>query len=298
MISRYLSVLKSSFARWNNHNATRLGASLAFYTLLSLAPLLLFVLAIVSFAFGQTTARAWILQETTQFVGVRGADTVRTLLAAQQHHSGILAGLVGFVTLIAGASGVFSELHDALNTIWDVPPPQGSTWKGIVKNRAFAFGMVLTVAFLLLVSLVVSTALATVSKYFSSLIPFPAALLVVANFFLSLFAIACLFALIFKYVPNARISWRDVWTGSIFTSVLFTIGKSLLAVYLGMAGVGSTYGAAGSLVAVIVWVYYSAQIFLYGAEFTWMYAQQDVRGISKHESGALPSPNLSKTAKA
>lgn len=298
MLSHYLSLLKAAFTRWNDHNAPRLGASLAFYTLLSMAPLLLFVVGMVSFVFGQTTARSWILQETTQLVGTQAADTVRTLLAAQQHHSGLVPGIVGIVTLLFGASGVFGELHDALNTIWDVAPAQGSTWKQIVKSRAFAFGMVLTVAFLLLVSLVVSTVLAAISKYFSGLVPFPAALLEIANFLFSLLTIACLFALIFKYVPKTKLSWRDVWTGSIFTSVLFTIGKSLLGIYLGMASVGSAYGAAGSLVAVVIWVYYSAQIFLYGAEFTSVYAKQDIRGVTKGESGQQSSPNLTRTAKA
>jgi membrane protein len=297
LISRYLSILKGAFTRWNDHNATRLGASIAFYTLFSMAPLLLFVVPIVSAVFGQSTARAWILQEANQVAGHQAADTIRTLLATQRHRSGLLAGVIGIVTLLFGASGVFGELHDALNTIWEVPPVQGSSWKEIIKSRAFSFGMVLAVAFLLLVSLVISTALATVSKYFSGLVPFAPGLLELANFLFSLFAIACLFALIFKYVPDTKISWRDVWTGSVFTSLLFTIGKSLLGIYLGMAGIGSAYGAAGSVVAVVMWVYYSAQIFLYGAEVTWMYAKQDPRGMRRAAENK-PATDLTKAAEA
>ena len=299
MIPRYLSILKNAFIRWNEHNATRLGASIAFYTLFSMAPLLLFVVQIVSVVFGKSAVRAWILQEASQIAGHQAADTVRTLLAAQQHRSGLLAGIIGVITLLFGASGVFGELHDALNTIWDVKPAPGSTWKQMIKSRLFSFGMVLSVAFLLLVSLVISTVLAAIAKYFSSMVPFPAALLEVANFLFSLFAIACLFALIFKYVPDTKIPWRDVWAGSVFTSLLFTIGKSLLGLYLGMAGVGSTYGAAGSVVAVVIWVYYSAQIFLYGAEFTWIYAKQDPHGLQKRgASKRKASADLTKAAEA
>lgn len=299
MASHYLSILKDAFTRWNEHHAARLGASIAFYTLFSMAPLLLFVLAMASVVFGQSAAEDWILQQVNQVVGRQGTAMVHTLLENQRHQSGLLASCIGFATLLFGASGVFGELHDALNTIWEVPAPQGSAWKGIVRGRAFAFGMVLTVAFLLLVSLVTSAGIAAVSKYFNSWIPFPPLLLELGNFLFSLILIACLFALVFKYVPQTRISWKDVWAGSIFTSLLFTIGKSLLGIYLGKTGFASTYGAAGSLVAVVAWVYYSAQIFLYGAEVTWMYAKQDVRRLPKGgEADRQPPSHLARTANA
>jgi membrane protein len=299
LFSRYLSILKDAFFRWNAHNATRMGASIAFYALFSMAPLLLFVVAIASVVFGQGAAQDWILQHVHQLVGQQGTRMVHTLLENQRHRSGLLASSIGFATLLFGASGVFNELHDALNTIWEVSAPPGYSWKEIIKGRVFAFVMVITVAFVLLILLIISACIAAISKYFNNWIPFPPILLELGNFLFSLMMIAVLFALIFKYVPQTRISWQDVWMGSVFTSLLFTIGKSLLGIYLGEASVGSAYGAAGSLVAVVAWVYYSAQIFLYGAEFTWMYAKKNVDHLPKGgEAGRQSPPQQARTASA
>jgi membrane protein len=264
-------VCKEALTRWIDDRASRLGAALAFYSLLSLAPLLLFVVAIVALVFGRQEAQSWILQQVRHLVGPQGATTVYTLLRdAHQPSSGFTAGFIGVLTLLFGASGVFSELRDGLNTLWECCAGGGNGWKGLAKSRLFAFGMVLAIGFLLMVSLILSTTLAALLRYFSEVIPVPGTVLLAVNFVGGIYMIAFLFALIFKYVPRVQIDWAEVWNGALFTAILFTAGKMLLGVYLGVAGVGSAYGAAGSVVAVVVWVYYSAQIFYYGAEFIWV----------------------------
>ena len=273
---------KAAWARWGNHDASRLGAALAFYSLLSLAPLSIFVITVVAIVFGRQEAQSWILAQVTHLIGPQGASAVQnTLLHANQASSGFIAGVIGMLTLLFGASGVFTELRNGLNTVWDLRRQDTSGLKGIAKSRLFSFGMVLAVGFLLLVSLILNTALAAIIEFFGHLIPFPAPLLELVNFVISIYGIAILFALIFKYVPDARICWRDVWSGALFTSLLFTAGKLLLGYYLGVASVGSAYGAAGSLVAVIVWIYYSAQIFYYGAEVTWVHAASRTPNLQK-----------------
>jgi membrane protein len=267
------ALLTKTFNQWSDHQAPRLGASVAFYSLLSFAPLLVLIAAVIALVFSEQRTHTVLVDEARQMIGDRGADTVQSLLAnAQQPSSGIFASVVAFLTLLFGASGVFSELRDALNTIWDAKPQGESGWWGIVKGRLFSFGMVLSVGFLLLVSLLLSAALAFIGKFFSQIVPLPAALLQAINFLVSFAVITVLFALMFKFVPAVHVSWRNVMIGAVGTAFLFTVGKFLLGLYLGKASVGSAYGAAGSLVAVIVWVYYSAQIFFFGAEFTRVYA--------------------------
>ena len=269
-------LLKETARRWKAHSAPRLGAALAFYTLLSMAPLLLLVVTIVAFVFGQSGAQQRIVGQVRELAGPQGAQTVQNMLrTAHQPSSGFIAGATGIATLLFGASGVFGELRDALNTICDVKVTGTGGWKGMAIHRLLSFGIVLGIGFLLLVSLVVSAAIATAAKFFSDMVPIHPAILEVINFGISFGMITCLFALMFKYVPDAKVDWRDTWTGATATAFLFTIGKVLLGFYLGIASVGSAYGAAGSLVAVIVWVYYSAQIFLFGAEFTFVYAEED-----------------------
>jgi membrane protein len=271
---------KQAFARWNDHNAGRLGAALAFYTLLSLAPLLLFLVTMVAIVFGQEHAKWWIMQQVHQFVGNQGASAVQNLLQnAQQRSSGSLANLIGLATLLFGASGVFVELRDGLNTVLDLTETNVSGWKGMAKSRLFSFGIVLAIGFILLASLVFSTVLAAIMRYFSQMVSFPLPLLEVINFLVSVYVIAGLFAVIFRYLPKDSIPWQYAWSGGMFTSILFTVGKQLLSIYLGIASVGSAYGAAGSLVAVVVWVYYSAQIFYYGAEVTWVHFEGKGHGL-------------------
>jgi membrane protein len=268
-----IGLLQETFHRWSDHKATRLGASVAFYSLLSLAPLLVLVAAIIALVFSPQQARADLVYQAKQLMGARGAETVRSLLLhAQKPSSGALASIAAFLTLLFGASGVFNELRDALNTIWDAKPQNQSGVKAMVMQRLFSFGMVLSIGFLLLISLIISAALAFIGSFFETIVPVPAALLEGVNFLFSFAVVSILFMLMFKFVPSAHVSWSDVRIGGIGTALLFTIGKWLLGLYLGKASVGSAYGAAGSLVAVIVWVYYSAQIFFFGAEFTRVYA--------------------------
>ncbi len=283
-----LALLKETYNKWSEHNAPRLGAALAFYTLLSFAPLLLLLIAVVGLVMSKETAQNGLIDQAKQMIGSRGADTVKSLLAsAQKPASGALATIVSFVVLLFSASGVFTELHDALNLIWDATPKNASGFLGLIKQRLFSFGMVLSMGFLLLVSLVISAGLAFVGKFFGQLIPMPEFVLHITNLIVSFVVITFIFALMFKFVPAVQISWRNVMVGATGTSLLFTIGKFLLGLYLGKASVGSTYGAAGSLVAVIVWVYYSAQIFFFGAQFTRVYA--DAHGERHHKTAKAAS---------
>jgi membrane protein len=267
------SLFTESFSRWNDDNAQRLGAALAFYTVLSMSPLVIFVIAIVSLVFSRSSAQGLLLAQVQSLVGTSGRDAVALMLANGQHHAtGLFSSLLGFVTLIFGASGVFGELRAALNKIWRVTPQATSSLTTLARERLFSFGMVISVGFVLLVSLVASTALAAVTKFFSGVLPLPAAFWVIVNFVVSFAAVTVLFGLILKYVPETKVEWSDVRVGALFTALLFTIGKLLLAFYLGRMSPGSPYGAAGSLVVVVIWVYYSAQIFYFGAELTHVYA--------------------------
>ncbi|HSU33794.1 MAG TPA: YihY/virulence factor BrkB family protein [Bryobacteraceae bacterium] len=273
-VRQWISFLRETYNKWSEHQAPRLGASVAFYSLLSFAPLLVIVTAVIALIFGHSSAQSALVGEARQLIGARGAETVQSLLkSAQKPASGAFSGLVAFIMLLFGASGVFAELQSALNIIWEAPEQTSAGVWGMVKERLFSFGMVLSVGFLLLVSLLVSTGLAYIGHGFGQLVPLPPALLQAFNLLVSFVIISFLFALMFKYVPNVKVPWRYVIIGALGTALLFTIGKFLLGLYLGKASVGSTYGAAGSLVAVIVWIYYSSQIFFFGAEFTHIYAQ-------------------------
>ena len=281
---------KETYSRWNNHHAPRLGASVAFYSILSAAPLLLLITALIALIFGHESAQRALVDQAGQLVGNHGAETVKTLLKnAQKPSSGILSTVVAFITLLFGASGVFMELQDALNIMWDAPKQSTSGLKAMLKERLFSFGMVLSVGFLLLVSLVLSTVLAYIGRGFGALLPLPPPVLQTINSVVSFAVIAVLFALMFKYVPSVKIAFRDVAVGAIGTALLFAIGKLLLGIYLGKASIGSTYGAAGSVVAVVVWIYYSAQIFFFGAEFTRVYAdaKQKSAGATRRDTQAV-----------
>lgn len=264
-----LTVLKQTFSAWNAHDAPRLGAALAFYTILSIAPLVVLVIAIVALFFGHSSAQNQLLGQVENMIGHQGSEVVRGIIEqAQQPASGIFASIAGVVVLLFGASGVFGELRSALNTMWDVQPAsEGGLW-GSIKQRFFSFGMVLGVGFLLLVSLVISAALVALGNFFGGLLPMPEFVLTASTFVVSWAAVTVLFALIFRYVPGKKIAWKDVWLGAAVTALLFTVGKQLIGLYLGHVAVGSAYGAAGSLVVVTVWIYYSAIIFLFGAEVT------------------------------
>ncbi len=268
-------VIKDTLAAWDEDNVTRLAASLAYYTLLSIAPLIILAVAVAGLAFGEEAARQHISGQLSGVVGGGAAGAIEAIAKnARAPGSGVIGIIVGIVVLLFGASGVFGELQSALNTVWEVAPKPGRGIWGIVKDRFFSFTMVVGVAFMLLVSLVVSAALTWVGQVFASSLPGGAFVWQVLNFCISLGVVTALFALMFKTLPDVHIKWRDVWIGSAVTAGLFTLGKFGLGIYLGSAGVSSAYGAAGSIVALVIWVYYSSQVLLIGAEFTQVYAKR------------------------
>lgn len=269
------ATVKETASDWSDDNASRLAAALAYYSLLSLAPLLVIVIAIAGFFYGPDAARGKIAGELGAVVGGEAAQGIQSVVAsAHSPSSGVVSTIVGVVTLFVGASGVFGELQSSLNTIWEVKPKPGRGILGEMKDRFLSFTMVLGVAFLLLVSLVLSSVLSALGAGFAGALPGGEAIWQVVNFLFSFSIITALFALIFKYIPDAEIKWRDVWLGAAVTAVLFTIGKLLLGLYLGKAAPGSSYGAAGSIIVLVVWVYYAAQILFMGAEFTQVQARR------------------------
>lgn len=271
-----LTLIRQTFQEWNEDKAPRLAAALSYYTIFSLAPLLVLVIAITGFIVGNNDAiRVELVRQVHGLVGQQGADAVNELIAnANRPQEGALATIIGVITLLIGATGVFGQLQESLNTIWEVKPKQGRGIKGVLKNRLLSFTMVLGVSFLLLVSLVVSTALSVINNYFTDLLGSIGPLVQVLNIVLSIGVITLIFALIFKILPDVAIRWSDVWLGALVTAVLFTIGRTLISIYLGSSATASTYGAAASLVILLLWVYYSAQILFIGAEFTQVYARQ------------------------
>ena len=253
--------------------APRLGAALAYYTIISLAPLLVIVLAVAGLLFGEKAAEGRVKDEIGGLVGEEGGKAIEQMVAnADKPKTGTFATVAGVVMLLFGASALFGQLQDALNTIWGVQPKPGRGVMGILRDRFLSFTMVLGTSFLLLMSLVVSTALAALGGVFSDWgwgVIGP-----ILNGVISLVVVTVLFAMIYRFVPDAKIVWRDVWFGAGITAVLFTLGKFLIGLYLGKAGMASAYGAAGSLAVLLIWLYYSAQIFLFGAELTKSYANK------------------------
>jgi membrane protein len=262
-------LLKETSRAWNRHEATRLGASLAFYTVLSLAPLVILTIAIVSLFIGVNEARQNVTQQFQELLGAAGAAAVRdTIIHAKSVKAGSIASILGVGTLLFGASQVFAELQNALNKIWEADESRTGGVVAIIRQRFLSFGLVLAIGLLLLVSLILSAALAALGTLMHGALPLPEWLLHAFDFLLSVAGTSALFALIFQYIPQADTDWRHSWIGGLMTAGLFSLGKSLIGIYLGKAGVGSAYGAAGSLVVVVAWVYYSSQIFFFGAEFT------------------------------
>lgn len=273
-IKRLPALFKLTCSRWNDHNAPRLGAALAFYALLSLAPSVILLVAVCGLVFRNPGGTTEVLRVAREFLGRSGSEATLGLINSARHPgSGVVATIVAVITLFFGASGVFYELRSSLNTIWDAAVPETFSLKDMVKDRLLAFLMVGLLGLFLFASFALSTILGLLEKFASDIIPLPTAIVgEFANFAITLISLSLLFALIFKFVPNRRICWRDVTIGAIVTALFFSLGKLLLSLYLSLAAVGSTYGAAGSLVAFVVWAYYSAQIFFFGAEFTRVYA--------------------------
>jgi len=270
------SLAKATVSSWVDDYAPSMGAALAYYTVFSIAPLLLIVISIAGLAFGAAAARGEIFAQLRGLMGDAGARAVEALLAAvSQPSQGVAATAIGVVALLIGATTVFGELQDALDRIWRAPArATGRGLWGVVRSRLLSFGMILCIGFLLMVSLVASAALAALDRYWSAAFGDWRALAQGLNQIVSFVLVTTVFAMIYKLMPRVRIDWSDVWVGAAVTSILFSVGKQLIGVYIGTSGVTTVYGAAASLVVVLVWVYYSAQIFLLGAEFTWVYAHR------------------------
>lgn len=274
-IKTILTLFKETFAEWNKDKASRLAAALAYYTIFSLAPLLIIVIAIAGSVFGEEAAKGEIVGQIRGLVGKEGAEFIQTAIEnASKPAAGTIASIISVALLLFGASGVFAELQDALNTIWEVQPKPGRGVLNVIRSRFLSFTMVLGIGFLLIVSLVASAILAAVVNFLGHLLPGLDALWNLANFVVSFLLTTVLFGLIYKVLPDVKITWSDVWIGAAITSLLFSIGRFLLGQYLGNNSFGSTYGAAGSLVVILAWVYYAAQILFFGAEFTQVYARR------------------------
>jgi len=266
-------MLKQTVLSFINDEALSRGAAIAFYTVTSIAPVLLIVIAIAGLAFGRDAAENAITEQLSGLMGQQTAEVLQTAVrSASNTSSGVIATIIGVITLIVTASGVFGEMQTALNAIWKAKP-KGTTVSRLIRARAASLGLVAVLGFLLMVSLVVSTMLTAFGNYLDSILPFGKVILTVLNVVVSLVLISFLFAAIYKVLPDRDLTWRDVAIGAVVTAVLFTVGKSLISWYIGSSAVASSFGAAGALIVLLLWVYYSAQIFLLGAEFTKVYAR-------------------------
>ncbi|WP_395827033.1 YihY/virulence factor BrkB family protein [Collimonas sp.] len=270
---RTQAMLSSTVQEWFKQRSGSKGAALAFYTLFSMAPMLILVIAIAGAVFGEEAARGEIFGQFSGLIGATGADAIQLLLAAaHKNQSGPLAAIIAVAVLLVGATTVFSELKDSLDEIWYVERARQSGLMSLIRTRLLSFGLILVLTFLLLTSLVVSAALALLAKYLGGIWINVTTIFSPLSQLFAFAVIASLFASIFKMLPQTKLPWRDVWIGSIGTAALFVLGKYLIGIYLGDSGIASSYGAAGSVIALLLWIYYSAQIFFFGAQFTRQYA--------------------------
>lgn len=276
-IKRFYTLARMSVKSWMDDYAPSMGAAIAFYTVFSLAPLVMIVIGIAGFFWGEEAVRGELLRQIGAMVGENGATTIEGVIrsGSQESEQGIAAGLISVVVLMVGATTVFAELQSALDRIWEVPEKEKKTgiWN-LLRSRLLSLGLVLSLAFLLLVSLVVSTLLSALGGWLGTLMPGWETVLQILNILVSFSILTVLFAMIYKFMPQAEVAWRDVWTGAVVTALMFEIGKLLIGLYVGKTAVASSYAAAGSLVVVLIWVYYAAQVFLLGAEFTWVYSKE------------------------
>ncbi len=288
----YGRLIKQVAHAWLDDYVPSMGAALAFYTLFSLAPLLLIVVSVAGLVFGEDAARGEIQVQLQALMGARGASAVQDLLTSvDKPAQGVAATVLGVLLLLVGATTVFGELQDSLDRIWRAPALGHSIgWLGLVRARLLSFGMILAIGFLLTVSLVLSAALAMMGRWWSPMFGGWYVVTATASAAGSFVLNAAMFALIYKVMPRVRVAWRDVWTGALFTALLFGLGKSLIGAWIGSSGLVTGFGAAGSLVVVLLWVYYSAQVFLMGAEFTWVYA--NALGSRKAQRVGVDAPAL------
>jgi len=283
-------VLKRALAGWWGDNVPRLGASLAYYTLFALAPILVIAIGVAGLVFGREAVRGEIVGQIEGLMGRQGAEAVQAMVeGASRPSASILATVIGAVTAFLGATGAFIELQTALNAIWRVKPKPGVSVKTFLVERLISFGLVVAVGFLLLVSLIVSAALAALNRYLGAAFPALTVVWQASNVLVSLGVVTLLFAMVYKVLPDVQLGWRDVWVGSLVTAGFFSIGKQLIGLYLGTSTVASSYGAAGSVVVLLVWVYYTSQVVLLGAEFTRYYVEY-YRGKPPPEKHAKRDP--------
>jgi membrane protein len=288
------SILKQTLKEWSKDNVSRLAAAVSYYALLSIAPLLLITVFVLGLVFGEESARVRVVSAMSSVVGRQGTAAIETLAqSAHASDSSILGTIVGVAIALFGASGAFVELQASMNTIWDVPARQGQVVLSYALDRMWSFVMVVSVSLLLLVSAVSSAVLSIVGEFFAQVLPGGKMLWHLVNFGSSLALITGVFALMFKSLPDTLIRWNDVWLGSFITALLFVLGNLVLGVYFGKSGVTSSFGGAGSVVGLIIWVYYSAQIIFLGAEFTEVYTRQ--LGSRSAAKGGDPSSRPSRT---
>jgi membrane protein len=272
-VANCVELIRSAGSAWVEDRAPRMGAALAYYTIFSLAPLLIIAIAIAGLVFGEQAARGQVAHQIQSLVGHEGAQAIEEMLkAAQMPRSSITATIMGFLIFLFGAMAVFGELQDALNTIWKVPPKPHYGWLDLLRERLLSFSMILAVAFLLLVLLVISAVLSGIIGWFETWLTVSLAHL--ADFAVSMLVVTGLFAMIYKFLPDTKIAWCDVWLGAAITALLFLGGRFLIGLYLGRSSFTSAYGAAGSFAVLLVWLYYSAQVFLFGAELTHQFARR------------------------
>ena len=287
-------VFKDAFGEWSKDNASRLAAALAYYTIFSIAPLLILVIAIAGLFFDSAAVRDQLMGQIQALVGGDGAEFLQTVLDNANRpgeQSGWLASAISIGLLIVGATGVLTQLQTALNTVWNVKVnPEMGFW-GLIHKRVLSFGMVLGIGFILLVSLMLSAVVAGFSNYLHNIAPGLDSFSQLLSFFVSFGVTTLVFALIFKFVPDVEISWGDVWFGGIVTALLFSLGKVLIGLYLGNSSFGSTYGAAGSVIILLAWVFYSAQILFFGAELTQVYARRFGSQITPNDYAVKESPS-------
>jgi membrane protein len=281
--SSNLSLVKQTFLQWSSHNATRLSAALSLYTMMSLAPLLVVALTIMGLIYHHhEDAQSRLGSQATTFVGPGGADAINQMMSSSANHpkGGLVAGIIGFVIAVISGSSLFGSLQDALNTMWDVKPKPDAGWRVMLRDRAMSAGMILVAAILLLASFVASAVLSMVVKHLGGWL---AGLSYVGDLVVSFCVVTALFAMIYKFLPDVKIVWSDVWLGAAITAALFILGKYGLTLYFRFASVASPYGAAGSLAALLIWVYYSSMLIFFGAAFTRVYAQRKGKPIEPNE---------------
>jgi membrane protein len=287
-------VMRCAATEWMAHRAASKGAALAFYSLFSLAPILVLVIAVAGFFYGTEAAQGQLMGQLRHLVGPQGAETIQSIVAgARNKDSGLFATVVAGVLLVVGATSAFSELKDSLDEIWDVPPPKDASWWDTVRTRLLSFGLILTLGLLLMTSLVVSAALNVAEKFIGGMWHDATIILSWVASSFSFLVIATMFGAIYKLLPRIKLSWHDVVIGALGTAIMWTLGKFAIGLYIGNSGTANSFGAAGSLIALLLWVYYSAQIFFLGAEFTRQYAIQmgSLRKDAKLSGAMAKLPN-------